>query len=80
MASTAFAQVYVQPPPPQPRYEVAAAARAPGLATALGWHGDRQGDSSHPYWEHDEWGHHPHEGVTSTSITSSSIATTDSRR
>lgn len=56
-ASVAFAQVYVAPQPPQPRYE----APAPRVAITLGWHGDRYWDG-HRYWEHNEWMHrHPHE-------------------
>ena len=56
-ASAAFAQVYVSPQPPQPRYEEA----THGGAITLGWHGDRYWDG-HRYWEHDEWMHrHPHE-------------------
>jgi hypothetical protein len=60
-ANGAFAQVYVEPPPPQPKYNLTALAPAPGLAIALGWHGDRYWDG-HRYWEHDEWmQRHPNE-------------------
>jgi hypothetical protein len=56
-ASAAFAQVYVEPQPPQPRYE----KPAPGVAITLGWNGDRYWDG-HRYWEHDEWmQRHQHE-------------------
>ena len=59
MAGSAFAQVYVAPPPPQPRYEGPAPAH--GVTIALGWHGERYWDG-HRYWERDEWMHnHPHD-------------------
>lgn len=61
MSSAAFAQVYVQQQPPQPRYEDPGAARTHGAEITLGWQGDRYWDG-HRYWEHDEWMHrHPHE-------------------
>jgi hypothetical protein len=61
MASAAVAQVYVQPQPPRPRYEVAAPARTLSLAVPVGWQGDHYWDG-HRYWGHDEWmQHHPNE-------------------
>jgi hypothetical protein len=61
-ATTSFAQIFVEPLPPHPKYQVA----PPNLEVAVGWHGDHYWDG-HRSWNRDEWvRQHPLEKVNAS--------------